>query len=58
MHAFVYDPTFIQDAKVYRMRAQLPSMSVPNWLSLITVRWRGVVLEGRDVMNGRVWMHC
>jgi len=36
MNAFINDPALAPDMKVYKMRAQLPSMSVPNWISILT----------------------
>eukprot|EP00727_Mastigamoeba_balamuthi_P014662 m51a1_g9821 hypothetical protein (2448) ;mRNA; f:1895526-1905660 len=36
LRALISDPQWISDAKLFHMRAQLPSMSVPNWITLVT----------------------
>eukprot|EP00698_Gefionella_okellyi_P025386 TRINITY_DN9268_c0_g1_i1.p1 TRINITY_DN9268_c0_g1~~TRINITY_DN9268_c0_g1_i1.p1 ORF type:complete len:594 (-),score=147.85 TRINITY_DN9268_c0_g1_i1:88-1869(-) len=36
MAALLSSTAFAEDSRVYHMQAQLPSMSVPNWLTLLT----------------------
>jgi hypothetical protein len=38
LHALVTQPDFVRDSIMLNASAQLPSMSVPNWVALITVR--------------------
>lgn len=37
MSGLVNDPEYSVHSKLYKISAKLPSMSVPNWLSILTV---------------------
>ena len=37
MNGLVSDPEYSVHSKLYKISAKLPSMSVPNWLSILTV---------------------
>ncbi len=47
MKALLERPDFKRDSKLYRIESSLPTMSVPNWATILTVgaNWSSIIFN-------------